>query len=106
MATGFSFHPEALFEYAEAANYYLDEASPRVAEAFVTAIELAIAALVADPARWRIVDVPEIRRYVLSGFPFVISYRWKQPHEHIAIYAIMHTSRAPNYWRHRLKGNG
>ena len=105
MATGFSFHPEALFEYAEAANYYLDEASPRVAEAFVTAIEFAIAALVADPDRWRIVDVPEIRRYVFSRFPFVIYYRWEQQHERITIYAVMHTSREPNYWRHRIKGN-
>jgi len=39
MATSFSFHPEALFEYAEATNYYLHEASPRVADEFVTAVE-------------------------------------------------------------------
>jgi plasmid stabilization system protein ParE len=72
MATSYSFHPEALFEYAEAANYYLREASPRVAEAFVTAVEFAIAALVAAPGRWRAVEEPEIRRYVFSRFPFVI----------------------------------
>ena len=51
MAANFSFHPEALADYAEAARYYLVEASPRVAEAFVTSVEFAIAALVASPDR-------------------------------------------------------
>lgn len=32
MATSYGFHPEALFEYAEATNYYLGAASPRVAD--------------------------------------------------------------------------
>ncbi|RYD74923.1 MAG: type II toxin-antitoxin system RelE/ParE family toxin, partial [Verrucomicrobiaceae bacterium] len=49
----YSFHPEALLEYAEAANYYLNEASPQVADRFVTAVESAIAGLVAAPTRWR-----------------------------------------------------
>ncbi len=102
MVTSYSFHPEALFEYAEAANYYLSEASPRVAEAFVTSVELAIAALVATPERWRIAEEPEIRRYVISRFPFVIYYRWEPQHERITIYAIMHSSREPNYWHHRI----
>ena len=103
MATSYSFHPEALFfEYAEAANYYLSEASPRVAEAFVTSVEFAIAALVATPERWRIAEEPEIRRYVFSRFPFVIYYRWEPQHERITIYAIMHSSREPSYWHHRI----
>jgi len=42
MAASFSFHPEALFEYAEAANYYLREASVRVADGFVAAVESAL----------------------------------------------------------------
>ena len=58
MADFFSFHPEALFEYAEAANYYLNEASPRVAEAFITSVENSIRNLVADPRRWRVVQAP------------------------------------------------
>jgi len=103
MAASFSFHPEALFEYAEAASYYLGEASPRVAEAFVTSVELAIAALVASPGRWRVVEAPEIRRYVFSRFPFVIYYRWEPQHDCITIYAVMHTSREPSYWHHRIK---
>ena len=41
MAASYDFHPEALFEYAEATNYYLHEASARVAERFVAGVESA-----------------------------------------------------------------
>ena len=103
MAASCSFHPEALFEYAAATQYYLDEASPRVAEAFVTSIEFAIAALVATPGRWPVVEAPEVRRYVFSRFPFVIYYRWEPQRERITIYAIMHASREPSDWHHRVE---
>jgi len=49
MAASYSFHPEALFEYAEAASYYLQKASVRVANGFISAVESAVAALVATP---------------------------------------------------------
>ena len=103
MATSYSFHPEALFEYAEATNYYLHEASPRVADRFVTSVESAVAALVAAPTRWRVVEDPEIRRYVFSRFPFVIYYRWEPQYERVTIYAVMHCSREPGYWHHRIE---
>ena len=105
MAASYGFHPEALFEYAEATNYYLHEASVRVAERFVAGVESAVAALVADPARWRLVEEPEIRRYVFSRFPFVIYYRWEPQHERVTIYAGMHCSREPGYWRRRIERN-
>jgi len=104
MAASFSFHPEALFEFAEATGYYLREVSPRVAEAFVRSVEFAITTLAADPGRWRIVEMPEIRRYVFSRFPFVMYYRWESQHDRVTIYAIMHTSRDPGYWHHRVEG--
>jgi toxin ParE1/3/4 len=103
MAASHSFHPEALFEYAEATNYFLDAASPRVAERFVTAVESAVATLVAAPTRWRVVHEPEIRRYVFSRFPFVVYYRWEPRYERVTIYAVMHCSREPGYWRHRIE---
>ena len=103
MATSYGFHPEALFEYAEAINYYLREVSARVADRFATAVESAVATLVVAPMRWRVVEEPEIRRYVFSRFPFVIYYRWESQHERVTIYAVMHCSREPGYWRHRLE---
>jgi len=105
MTASYGSHPEALFEYAEATNYYLHEASVRVAERFVAGVESAVAALVADPARWRLVEDPEIRRYVFSRSPFVIYYRWEPQHERVTIYAVMHCSREPGYWRRRIERN-
>jgi plasmid stabilization system protein ParE len=69
------FHPEALLEYADATNYYLRRASPRVAEAFIIAVESAIRGVLAAPARWRVVEEPGIRRYVCRRFPYVLYYR-------------------------------
>ena len=105
MAASYGFHPEALFEYAEATNYYLHEASTRVADRFVAGVESAVAALVAAPTRWRVVEEPEIRRYVFSRFPFVIYYRWEPQYERVTIYAVMHCSREPGYWHHRVERN-
>lgn len=53
---GYGFHPDALLEYAEAATYYLREASPGVAERFVAAIESGIATVLSTPDRWRVVE--------------------------------------------------
>lgn len=101
MAIRHDFHPEALLEYTEAANYYLREASPDVADRFIKAVESAMEALVNSPTRWRVVEAPEIRRYVFNHFPFVIYYRWEPLRERIVIYAVMHSSREPGYWHHR-----
>lgn len=105
MTTSYGFHPEALFEYAEATSYYLQEASPRVADGFVATVESAVADLVAAPLRWRVVEEPGVRRCVFSRFPFVIYYRWEPQYERVTIYAVMHCSREPGYWRHRVKRN-
>lgn len=106
MAVSHAFHPEALFEYGEAADYYLREASPRVAEKFLAAVETGVAIVVAAPARWPVVEEPEIRRFVLMGFPFVLYYRWEASHGRVSIYAVMHCSREPGYWRHRVEPKG
>ena len=103
MAATYGFHPEALFEYTEATNYYLHRASIRVAEGFVAAIEDAVAALVVNPAQWRVIYEPEIRRYVFNRYPFVIYYRWEPQYDRVTIYAVMHCSREPDYWRVRVE---
>ena len=96
------FHPEALSEYSEAASCYLEQASPLVADALLDAVESAIAVVVLDPTRWRIVEAPEIRRCVVRHFPFVIYYRWEASHRRVTIYSLMHCSREPGYWSHRV----
>ena len=102
MAARLDFHPEALREYSEAALYYLEEASPEVAARFVFSIEAAISAMLAAPERHRIVAVPEIRRCVITRFPFLIYYRWEPETGRLAIYSVMHSSREPGYWQRRV----
>jgi plasmid stabilization system protein ParE len=66
---GYAFHPEALAEFEDAARYYLEEASPVVASAFVAAVESAIEKVIASPMAWRVIDESAVRRYLLSRFP-------------------------------------
>ena len=98
--TNYGFHPDALLEYAEATNYYLREAPPGVAEAFITAIDSAIGTILSAPTRWRIIEEPGIRRYILRRFPFVLYYRLEAG-DRVTIYAVMHCSREPGYWKQR-----
>lgn len=99
---GYGFHPEALLEYADATTFYLREAAPTVAERFVGAVESAIASIVVAPELWRVVEEPGIRRYVFSRFPFVLYYRWDAEQEFVTVFAVMHCSREPGYWKHRI----
>jgi plasmid stabilization system protein ParE len=56
---------------------------------------------ITDPARWRVAEEPGIRRYVFRRFPYVIYYRWEVERHHVTIYAVMHCSREPGYWKNR-----
>jgi plasmid stabilization system protein ParE len=103
MPAVYAFHPDALSEFAEATDFYIREASTSVAEAFLRAVESAINTLIAAPTRWRVVESPGIRRFVLKRFPFVLYYRWDTDSNRVTIFAIMHTSREPGYWQHRVK---
>lgn len=98
---GYAFHPDALLEYAEATNYYLRAAPAGVAERFVASVEFAVRCIVVDPVRWRVVEQPGIRRYVFRQFPFVVYYRWDAVRELVTIFAVMHCSREPGYWKQR-----
>ena len=98
----YGFHPEAAEEYLAATRYYLEHASPLIAAAFVAEIEASIQILLDAPTRWAVIEDPEIRRYLLSRFPYSIYYRWETTVARIMIYAVMHTSRRPGYWRERL----
>jgi plasmid stabilization system protein ParE len=97
---GYGFHPDALLEYAEATSFYAREASPEVAERFVASVESGIAAVLVAPERWRVVEEPGIRRYILRSFPYVLYYR--RVDERVTVYAVMHSSRERGYWRDRI----
>jgi plasmid stabilization system protein ParE len=100
----YALHPDALLEYADATTYYLREASSSVAQRFIAAVEAAVASVAAAPEIWRVVEEPGIRRYVLRRFPYVLYYRWDAKQDFVTIFAVMHCSREPGYWKHRTGG--
>jgi len=93
----YSFHPDALKEYLDAVCYYAD-VSPRLGRAFVKAIEAGIDDILRHPQAWQCVE-DDIRRHLIKRFPFGIYYCTEG--NEIFIYAIMHMSRHPDYWKSR-----
>jgi toxin ParE1/3/4 len=105
MSATYQFVKAAEAEYFDAIRYYAAAASDAdVAVRFVAAIEEAVTTICAAPAMWRIVGPPEVRRYVLRHFPYVIYYCYRAEDQVVEIHAVMHTSRKPGYWRSRISG--
>jgi toxin ParE1/3/4 len=98
----YGFHSEASDEYLAATEYYLKYASPLVAAAFVGEVEAAIQTLLASPTTSPVIEEPQIRRHLLRRFPYSVYYRWEPERDRISIYAMMHFSRRPGYWRDRI----
>jgi plasmid stabilization system protein ParE len=73
---------------------------PKWRSVSLRALSRGIAAVLDAPERWCIVEEPGVRRYIVRRFPFVLYYRWME--ERITVYAVMHSSRAPGYWRERI----
>ena len=94
----YSFHPEAVQEYLAAVSYYA-ELNPRLAASFIKAVEGGIEDILRHPEAWRSVE-EDIRRHLIKRFPFGIYYCIEE--SRIFIYAIMHMSRHPDYWKSRL----
>jgi toxin ParE1/3/4 len=98
----YGFHPEALAEYHDAANFYLERASPLIAASFLAEVETSVLNILGNPATWRVVEAPGIRRYLIHRFPYALYYRWESQHNRVAIYAVMHLRRKPGYWKDRI----
>jgi len=98
----YSFHHGAAEEYLAATKYYLATSSPLIAAAYVSELEAAIDTLLGSPETWPIIAYPQIRRFLLKRFPYSIYYQFEIEDDRITIYAVMHHSRLPDYWRNRL----
>jgi plasmid stabilization system protein ParE len=95
----FRFHPEAENEFIEAVRYYAS-VHTKLAEDFVDEIEHGIAAIQRNPLAWRIV-ASDVRRYLVHRFPFGIYYTCGD--DSVTIWAVMHLSRLPDYWKSRIR---
>ena len=90
----------------EEIEYYLrryDTESPGLGERLWSEIQTAVALIRDHPAVGEPVRRTggRVRRVPLRRFPFFIIYRERE--DDVQIVALAHTSRRPNYWRHRLK---
>ena len=94
----YEFHPEALEEYREAANWYGNR-EPHLALRFVSEVEDAIGRIVDSPERWRIIE-EDVRRCLTHVFPFSILYTIEA--DFLLIIAVAHCAREPGYWKQRL----
>lgn len=95
----FKFHPEALSEYISSIRYY-SNISKSLALDFVTDIENSINQILEFPKSCNEIN-ENIRKYVIKRFPYCIYYSIEQDST-IMIYAIMHTSQKPGYWKNRV----
>lgn len=89
-----SFNSLAKQELAEAASFYELEA-PGLGEAFLKAVESAVAGLLIHPESGPVAR-GSIRRKVLMRFPYTLIYRLRG--DEIRILAVMHQKRRPSYW--------
>lgn len=92
------FHPAAGIEVKQQASFY-GERSHGLGDEFLAEVMAA-----AD----RVLEYPEIglpvtanlRRHRLQRFPYSLLYHHEE--DEIFILAVMHHSRAPDYWQNRL----
>lgn len=96
------FHPEALDEYEDAARYYAGR-QEGLELRFISCVESAIRRISDAPLQWRCFE-EDVRRCLTHVFPYGILYTIES--DYILIIAVMHCSRKPGYWRHRIKQNG
>ncbi len=95
----YAFHPEALDEFEAAAKYYA-HCQSGLELRFIACVETALRQIAGEPARWRIFE-EDIRRCLVHVFPYAVLFSIEA--DQVLIIAVMHTSRAPGYWLHRVK---
>lgn len=94
--------PVARIEIREATQRYLDD-NPEVAADFVDRIESALRSIGRSPQRFPRIETirteRDIRRVLLSRFPYLVIY--EMLHEEPYVLAVAHAHRRPNYWADR-----
>ncbi len=92
------YESEALQEVFDAAEWYsLQEDGLR--DRFLKQWKAAENRLMANPKMYRCFE-EDLRKCRFEDFPYLIVYQITD--EQVRIYAVMHTSRRPGYWKDRL----
>lgn len=93
------FHPAAERDLAEAAVFYHEQASLKVANAFVAEVEHSLEILERNQ-RLGSPFASGLRAYLLRRFPYSLVYRESDTGPRV--YAVAHHKRKPGYWQSRL----
>ena len=92
------FHPEAELELIAAAVHY-DKQVLGLGERFESEIRYAADLLLDQPEIGTFVG-PDIRKFILTRFPFTLYYSITA--DVLRIEAVAHQSRLPGYWKSRV----
>ncbi len=92
------YHPEALLEYREAAEYYTN-IEKELGGRFFEEVEDLIQDIRHAPERYRPFD-PLARRHFSDVFPYAVIYLERE--ECLWVVALMHMKRKPGYWKVRM----
>ncbi|MCD6048998.1 MAG: plasmid stabilization protein [Verrucomicrobia bacterium] len=92
------FHPEARQELGHSFRDYRS-IRPELGYQFAVQVQRAIARIAENPP-WFLEVEPGIRRCLVKQFPYALLFNITG--ESVLILAVMHCSREPGYWRHRL----
>ena len=93
-----TFHPEALDELIEAMAYYQNKRKG-LGDEFYEEVDTTIKKIEEHPERWPVLLAP-IQRCRTDRFPYKLVYQVLEGE--ILIVALMHDSREPGYWLHRI----
>ena len=91
------FHPEAELEMIEAASWY-EAQQTDLGKRFLTSVRDALNRIEINPLLYPVV-VDDVRRCLTKTFPFGVLFRVQT--DCIAVMAVMHLHREPNYWKDR-----
>jgi len=85
-------------EVRDAAEYYETQAKGLGVD-FLDKINAAVLDVRENSERWPIIE-QNIRRRLICRFPYCLLYRVEA--DEVVVLAVMHLSRHPNYWTHRI----
>jgi len=91
------FHPDADAEMVDAAVWY-ESRQEDLGKRFLTAVQDALNKIEVNPGLYPFVE-GDVRRCLTKTFPFGVLFRIKP--DVIAVLAIMHLHRDPDYWKNR-----
>jgi hypothetical protein len=94
------FHKEAAKELRASFDFY-EKQRPGLGLRFLQDAESALEKVPSHPKAWPSLP-PEkgaLRRYLLRNFPFAVIYEMEN--QDLLIWAVMHLSRKPGYWKKR-----